>query len=506
MRWISWRVSSYDSEQYIKNLLTKLYIQDSQNLPKFFYRSACHLFPSLIARIELSQGKVSEPLSTLQNHLHKGISESELYQKLSFMQQVIKSGFPHSSVTDKRPKAFNGRVLQVFHSCDTFHPNGYAIRSKQIINSLSSAGIHTTNATRLGYPWDIKESSANRVCTESITDDIIYLHKYDARQLNRGSDLDYITQYASYLYGLISRSDSTVIHSHSNYLNGIAAALSANKSGIKSIYEIRGLWHITACVKDQNFKYSDSFKYREKMELAAAKLSDKVITLSTPLKNWLINKGIPEEKISIIPNASLEKDIQTIQNTVDKRDFVIGYIGSITEYEGLNHLLLAVDAIKQEIGKLKVIIIGDGDYKKDLKSIADKLKLNDIVEFVDRIKHDEAADYYALIDVFPLFRKPYDVCNLVPPLKLLEIMSYGKAVVVSDLPPLKEIIDHNINGIVCRNGNINELSESILRLYKNKDFALQLGRNARMKIKSTHNWSENSSLYKQIYSTNTLLS
>jgi glycosyltransferase involved in cell wall biosynthesis len=103
------------------------------------------------------------------------------------------------------------------------------------------------------------------------------------------------------------------------------------------------------------------------------------------------------------------------------------------------------------------------------------------------------------MDVCPIFRKAYDVCKLVPPLKPLEIMSHGKAIIVSDLLPLTEIVGDEIDGLVCQSENPDELARAIVKLYKDKHLRLKLGDNAQKKIQSTYNWPKNARLYKNVY-------
>jgi glycosyltransferase involved in cell wall biosynthesis len=83
-------------------------------------------------------------------------------------------------------------------------------------------------------------------------------------------------------------------------------------------------------------------------------------------------------------------------------------------------------------------------------------------------------------------------------------MSYGKAIIVSDLAPLKEIIDSEVDGLICRNGDIDELALSLATLYNDKELRTRLGENALKKILSTYNWSNNANLYNNIYSSKSI--
>ena len=485
-------------KRYLKTLLFWLYRHGCFKHSTWIYNLSADLFPFIIARTELNRGNINEPLQALTKSRYPRITKSKIYRRLDFMNQVLNSDFSYAPNTIEAKKSYNGQVLQVFHSCETYHQNGYAIRSRQIIQCLEESGTHTTNTTRLGYPWDFNQFAETEICTKSKPNMIEYLHRHDPQRLLIDSDAVYIQKYSEYLTALIIEGNHTVIHAHSNFLNGIASSLAAEKANIPSIYEIRGLWHITRCSKDPEFKNSELFQYQEKMEIQAAAMSNIVITLSGALKSWLISKGVSECKISVVPNAAdVTSDFIQSQHS-DK--FVIGYIGSITEYEGLDLVLMAADKLRYKIDNLRVMIVGEGAYKKHLIDLVKKLRLNNIVNFVGAVDHKDVPRYYAQMDVCPIFRKDYDVCKLVPPLKPLEIMSYGKAIIVSDLPPLTEIIEHKIDGLVCPNGNINNLAQQIMTLYNNKPFAIQLGEKAKNKIMSIYSWKKNAGIYINLYS------
>jgi glycosyltransferase involved in cell wall biosynthesis len=78
-------------------------------------------------------------------------------------------------------------------------------------------------------------------------------------------------------------------------------------------------------------------------------------------------------------------------------------------------------------------------------------------------------------------------------------MSYGKAIIVSDLAPLIEMVDNGIDGLVCPSGNPAELARAIVKLHKDKPLRLRLGDNAQKKIQSTYNWPRNARLYETVY-------
>ena len=83
----------------------------------------------------------------------------------------------------------------------------------------------------------------------------------------------------------------------------MAGAKAAKELGIPSIYEIRGFWHLTQSTKRDGYEGSDHYKLTERLEIETAKMSDHVFTITQALKDILVENGVSEKKISILPNA-----------------------------------------------------------------------------------------------------------------------------------------------------------------------------------------------------------
>ena len=86
----------------------------------------------------------------------------------------------------------------------------------------------------------------------------------------------------------------------------------------------------------------------ERFEIETAKESDYVFTITQALKDILVENGVEEGKISVLPNAvdsskfnMLPKDKKLESELGFEGKVVIGYIGSFVEYEGLDLLLEA---------------------------------------------------------------------------------------------------------------------------------------------------------------------
>ena len=82
---------------------------------------------------------------------------------------------------------------------------------------------------------------------------------------------------------------------------------------------------------------------------------------------------------------------------------------------------------------------------------------------------------------------------------LLLSMSYGRAVLCSDLKPFKEIIEHNKSGYLFENGNFNDLADKIIDIYNNRKLIPQIIENANSLLHNKYDWEIIGKSTKKLY-------
>jgi glycosyltransferase involved in cell wall biosynthesis len=180
---------------------------------------------------------------------------------------------------------------------------------------------------------------------------------------------------------------------------------------------------------------------------------------------------------------------------------VLGYIGSLVSYEGLDLLLESLPSIKDEVTQpFKLMIVGDGAYMEKLQLLCHELELEEDVIFTGRVPHEEVEDYYSIVDIAPFPRLPLPVTEMVSPLKPFEAMAMEKAVLSSNVQALEEIIQDNITGLLFEKGNVHDLSEKLIQLIENSNLRSQLGKEGRNWVCKQRDWSTISDTLNNVYS------
>ena len=119
------------------------------------------------------------------------------------------------------------------------------------------------------------------------------------------------------------------------------------------------------------------------------------------------------------PNHELKQKLG-----IESDAIVLGYIGSLVSYEGLDLLLKALPEVKKKADNpFKLMIVGDGAFMEQLQTLADELNLQEDVLFTGRVPHEEVEEYYSIVDIAPFPRLPLPVTEMVSHLKPFEAMS-----------------------------------------------------------------------------------
>ena len=146
---------------------------------------------------------------------------------------------------------------------------------------------------------------------------------------------------------------------------------------------------------------------------------------------------------------------------------------------------------------VSLVVAGGGPFEDEFKRTVKGL---DYIYFAGRIPHSEVKGWYSSFDCCAYPRKNDVVCRYVPPMKVLEAMAMEKPVIVSNLPPLTEMVEHRKTGLVCDADSPRSLAESLRLLLEDKSLSKQLSKRARNWVKDNRTWKQNGERYLEMYS------
>lgn len=289
-----------------------------------------------------------------------------------------------------------------------------------------------------------------------------------------------------------------IIHAHTPYRVGLPALRAARKLSIPFVYEMRGLWEETAVANGRWRRNGLAYARYRRLENKVLKSADAIIVISEGLRQSAIARNVPSEDIILIPNST-EKSSQNVskpQNyTSIKGDLdslegetTIGYIGSLRPLEGVDNTAFAVSKLVEQGHDVKLFCLTGHDGQEDLRKLCDKVGLQNRHLITGPVPHSDVGAYYDLIDIFVVSRPDFEVTRLVTPLKPFEAMGRGRAIVVTNLPALIEIVEHEVTGLVTKSNSIDSLVSSIEHFVNDKTLRAKLGAQAKEWVEEHRLW------------------
>lgn len=408
-------------------------------------------------------------------------------------------------LSDKRHVAWSPqpkRVVYVVASSLPYHPAGYAVRTRGLVGALSRAGWDMHVVARPGYPNDRWDYPHWQLAPQRLTlDEVPHWFAPHRDKLGYARDPDrYHARACEALYARCAQLKPQLIHAASNYNCGLIAADVSRRLGVPFVYEVRGFWHVTKAAAEPAYADTDHYRLIMALELQAARAADHVFAITSGVAHVLIDGGVAPSRISLLPNTYEAATAETT-SAAERRAAparaqfaaagatLLGYIGSLNVYEGLEDAIEAAAVVARRGPKLALLIVGDGPARRALEAAA--ARVSDVlqVHFVGRVKPEAVPGYMELLDVFVLPRQPARVCELVAPLKPYEAMAMGKAILASDVAPLRDVVEHGQTGWLFRKGDAHDFAVQLERLVGDPALRARLGAGARDWLARQNGWT-----------------
>ncbi len=209
-----------------------------------------------------------------------------------------------------------------------------------------------------------------------------------------------------------------------------------------------------------------------------------IITNSTGVVQFYVERGLPADLFRVIPNGiapaapsgiTRHEAMQRMGIPDDRK--VIGAVGRLWPQKRYRDLICAVDLLGVIQPQVTLAIIGDGPQRDELLRYRDQVTDPQWVRFVgDR---DDVPDLLPHLDAFWLGSAYEGQSNA-----LLEAMQAGRPVVVSDIPGNRDLVEHEVSGLVLPLGDTGAFAKQTHRLLSDPDLANRLGQAAANRIAS----------------------
>lgn len=336
------------------------------------------------------------------------------------------------------------------------------------------------------------EKIVYQLCTDNTIDEQIviscggiYVNKlekagvkhYYMPDINSKNPLKIIKCFLCVLY-VIRKEKIETLHSH-HRMAAFLSRLASFLTGTKSIYTAHNIF---------NDKYSLT-RFSLKSSIIVA-VGDSV------RKNLIDFFKINESSIITIHNSIKVKTNESgeisLNNLRKKGKRLIGTIGRITKQKGIDVFIKSIDICRLSNPDIVGIIIGDGEEFPQMQYLVKQRKLYDNIIFLGYKNNIfgiiKQLDFIVLASRWEGF-----------PLTPIEVFSQQKTIIASNIPGNSEIITNNINGILFRMDDENELAEKILYLANNKHYLSKLEENAIKTYHEKYDYQKFITAYQKLY-------
>lgn len=170
-------------------------------------------------------------------------------------------------------------------------------------------------------------------------------------------------------------------------------------------------------------------------------------------------------------------------------------VGALIERKGHEYLLKAIRRLRTEIRDIHCIIIGSGVLEKRLKSLVEKLSLNEIVELQGKRPHEEVLRTMSWCDVFvmPSWDEAFGTVYS-------EAMTFGRPVIGCEGEGIGEVIRNGVHGFLVKRRDDLSLSAALKKILCDGDLAAAMGREAKILSERELNYDAIASKITDIYS------
>ncbi len=272
------------------------------------------------------------------------------------------------------------------------------------------------------------------------------------------------------LVELIKQEKIDLLHLH-GYSSANFGRLAARQAGIPSVM------HEWAVLEVLPHQFLVDWLLRNKTDVA--------VGVSEDVRKFLIQgRSVSERKTRVVWNGVNLNKFKTA-NPTEVRTFrekfgitaqqkVIGTVTRLREEKGNRYFIEAAAQVLQELPDTRFIIVGDGPLWEELEKLAQSLNLKGKLHFAGFVSEIAVALAAMDIKVMASLTEGF-------PFALAEAMAAGKPVVVSNVGGMKDMVQHEDDGLLVPPADSKALAAALARLLKNATLCGQLGNAARQR-------------------------
>lgn len=246
----------------------------------------------------------------------------------------------------------------------------------------------------------------------------------------------------------------------------------AKKYNIPLVAHFHGL-DLSSSLKDRWYRWS-LLKQHEAFA--------KIIVVGESQKNWMLNNGVPEEKLHLIPCGVPIDAFQPNERPAD-RPIRFTTVSRLVPWKGVDISMKAFAKTKKLVPQAAMEIVGEGDSLNELKTLAKELGIEDSVTFAGALTPDQVRDRLQDSDVF--LQHSIDHSNGWYEgfgVSITEASAMELPVIVSRCGGIPDQVNHEETGYIVPQHDIEGMAKLMVGLARDSDLRRKMGKAGRERV------------------------
>ncbi len=284
------------------------------------------------------------------------------------------------------------------------------------------------------------------------------------RVLNYGS----FALSAALLGSVLSGPVDAIFAEHPPLTTGLAAWILGRVRRARFLFAVNDLWpesiEATGMVRNQGF-----LRFIGRLERFVYKRAAAIAVISNGIKQNLVGKGVPLEKIHVIPHWADESvyrpvppDPELARQLGMAGRFNVVFAGQLGLAQGLDVVLEAAGEVV-DLTDVQFVLVGDGTDAERLRRVAGERRLNN-VRFLGRQPAAQMPHIFAISDVLLVHLRDDPLFRITIPSKTITYMACGRPVLMAVEGDAADVIRTAGAGVTCRGGDAKDLAETVRQL------------------------------------------
>jgi glycosyltransferase involved in cell wall biosynthesis len=194
----------------------------------------------------------------------------------------------------------------------------------------------------------------------------------------------------------------------------------------------------------------------------------RIVSQSRGIKTRLVERGVPADKIAVIYNwaderAAAPAGLCDLAQYGFEGHFNIVYGGNLGRVQGLDTLVRAAHAARQQVPKLQLLLIGDGIEADNLRALVRQLGADNI-RIAPAVPRDLIGDVFAAADVLALHLWNDPLFEITIPQKTQFYMAMGKPILIGVKGEAADFVAGAGAGIAIAPEDVDAMTDAMVRM------------------------------------------